>query len=105
MQSRSRAARSRFSLDDGQAQGGLMYKTIMVPTDCSGFDREAIRVALRIAQRSEAKLRLVRVLTTGAYFGAGDGVDEFQRAAASGKRDRATALAAMYARSAECGAE
>jgi len=79
-----------------------MYKTIMVPTDCSGFDREAIRVALRIAQRSEAKLRLVRVLTTGAYFGAGDGVDEFHATATNVKRDRDNALSELYALAAEC---
>ena len=78
-----------------------MYKTIMVPTDCSGFDREAIRVALRIAQRSDAKVRLVRVLTTGAYFGNGDGVDEF-RAASNVKRDRDSALSELYALAAEC---
>jgi nucleotide-binding universal stress UspA family protein len=46
-----------------------MYKMIMAPTDGSGFDREAIRVALRIAERSQAKLRLVRVHCTGAFFG------------------------------------
>ena len=46
-----------------------MYKTIMCPTDGSGFDREAIRVALRIAERSQAKVRLVRVQSTGAFFG------------------------------------
>ncbi|MEP6550791.1 MAG: universal stress protein [Gemmatimonadales bacterium] len=51
-------------------QGGHKYNTIMVPTDCSGFDREAVRVALRIADRSEAKVRLGRVLSTGAFFGA-----------------------------------
>ncbi len=79
-----------------------MYKTIMVPTDCSGFDREAIRVALRIAQRSEAKLRLVRVLTTGAYFGAGDGVDEIRATAASVKRERDNALSELYGLAAEC---
>lgn len=45
-----------------------MYKNIMVPTDGSGFDREAILVALRVAERCEAKVRLVRVLTIGAYF-------------------------------------
>jgi nucleotide-binding universal stress UspA family protein len=39
-----------------------MYKVIMVPTDGSGFDREAIRVALRTAERCNAKVRLVRVL-------------------------------------------
>jgi nucleotide-binding universal stress UspA family protein len=46
-----------------------MYKTIMVPTDGSGFEREAIRVGLRIAERSQAKVRLVRVHCTGAFFG------------------------------------
>jgi nucleotide-binding universal stress UspA family protein len=48
-----------------------MYRMIMVPADGSGFDREAIRVALRIAERSEAKVRLVRVqvaLELGPYF-------------------------------------
>ena len=79
-----------------------MYKMIMMPTDCSGFDREAIRVALRIAARSGAKLRLVRVLTTGAYFGAGDGVDEFRVAAATVKHDRDAALTELYALAAEC---
>ena len=49
-----------------------MYKVIMVPTDGSGFDREAIRVALRIAERNNAKVRLVRVLATGSLFGASD---------------------------------
>lgn len=46
-----------------------MYKMIMVPTDGSGFDREAIRVALRVAERSRAKVRLVRVHSMGAFFG------------------------------------
>jgi nucleotide-binding universal stress UspA family protein len=46
-----------------------MYKMIMAPTDGSGFDREAIRVALRIADGSQAKVRLVRVHCTGAFFG------------------------------------
>lgn len=46
-----------------------MYKMIMVPTDGSAFDREAIRVALLVAQRSRAKVRLVRVHPTGAFFG------------------------------------
>ena len=50
-----------------------MYKMIMAPTDGSGFDREAIRVALRIAERSQAKVRLVRVHCTGAFFGMESG--------------------------------
>ncbi|HJP84672.1 MAG TPA: universal stress protein [Gemmatimonadaceae bacterium] len=79
-----------------------MYKTIVVPTDCSGFDREAIRVALRIAEKSDAKLRLVRVLTTGAYFGAGASADELRAAATNVKRDRDAALTELYALAAEC---
>ena len=62
-----------------------MYKVIMVPTDGSGFDREAIRVALRIAERTDAKIKLVRVLATGSFFG--------MAAAAEG-----TAIAAEVAR-------
>jgi len=46
-----------------------MYKMIMVPTDGSAFDHEAIRVALLVAQRSRAGVRLVRVFPTGAFFG------------------------------------
>jgi Universal stress protein UspA and related nucleotide-binding proteins len=55
-----------------------MYKIIMAPTDGTGFDREAIRVATQIANRTGAELKLVRVesqpavLTgpdTAAYFG------------------------------------
>lgn len=46
-----------------------MYRMIMVPTDGSGFDREVIRVALRLAEHTNAKLRLVRVHCTGAFFG------------------------------------
>jgi nucleotide-binding universal stress UspA family protein len=46
-----------------------MYRMIMVPTDGSGFDREAIMVALRVAERSRAEVRLVRVHSTGAFLG------------------------------------
>lgn len=77
-----------------------MYKNIMVPTDCSGFDREAIRVALRIAGRSDAKVRLVRVLTTGAYFGAGD--SRRDTPVTTVKKDRDSALTELYALAAEC---
>lgn len=79
-----------------------MYKTLMVPTDCSGFDREAIRVALRIAERSEAKVRLVRVLTSGAYFGAGDTKTGVGAVINPVKRERDEALTELYALAAEC---
>lgn len=79
-----------------------MYKTLMVPTDCSGFDREAIRVALRIAQRSEAKVRLVRVLTSGAYFGAGDSKNGVGTTLSAVKRERDQAMSELYALAVEC---
>src|SRR5687768_13413702 len=47
-----------------------MYQSIMVPTDCSGFDREAIRVGLRLAARTGATLHLVRVRTMNGFVGA-----------------------------------
>jgi nucleotide-binding universal stress UspA family protein len=79
-----------------------MYRVIMVPTDGSGFDREAIRVALRIADRCDAKIRLVRVLANGTFFGseaAGEGAncaDDFAHS------DRDKALSELYALAAEC---
>jgi nucleotide-binding universal stress UspA family protein len=79
-----------------------MYKVIMVPTDGSGFDREAIRVALRVADRCGAKVKLVRVLGTGTFFGAGmpaDGVDVSADVVLT-ERDRV--LAELYALAAEC---
>lgn len=49
-----------------------MYKRIMVPTDGSGFDREAIRVAVRIADESRADVRLVRVVSSVTLLGLGE---------------------------------
>lgn len=77
-----------------------MYKTIMVPTDCSGFDREAIRVALRLAERSEAKVRLVRVLSSTAFIGMG--ADGMVAPSEGFRQEQDTALAELYALAAEC---
>jgi nucleotide-binding universal stress UspA family protein len=79
-----------------------MYKNIMVPTDCSGFDREAIRVALRVAERSEAKVRLVRVLTTGTFFGMAAAPDSVTLSVEAMREEHDTALAELYALAAEC---
>jgi nucleotide-binding universal stress UspA family protein len=79
-----------------------VYNTIMVPTDCSGFDREAIRVALRLAARSSATVRLVRVLSNAAYFGIGAATDGIVASPDSFRRARDTALAELYALAAEC---
>jgi nucleotide-binding universal stress UspA family protein len=78
-----------------------MYKVIMVPTDGSGFDREAIRVALRIAEQSNAKIRLVRVLASDSFFGT---TPEANSPASTefGQSERTTALSELYALAAEC---
>jgi nucleotide-binding universal stress UspA family protein len=78
-----------------------MYRVIMVPTDGTGFDREAIRVALRIAQRTEAKIKLVRVLATGSFFGTAAAADG-AAAAAIVRSERDRALSELYALAAEC---
>jgi nucleotide-binding universal stress UspA family protein len=79
-----------------------MYKVIMVPTDGSGFDREAIRVALRMAERSGAKIRLVRVLVTGSFFGMAAATEGTAVAAEIVRSERDTALGELYALAAEC---
>lgn len=79
-----------------------MYKVIMVPTDGSGFDREAIRVALRIAERTAAKVRLVRVLATGSFFGMAAAAEGTAIASEVVKSERDRALSELYALAAEC---
>jgi len=79
-----------------------MYKVIMVPTDGSGFDREAIRVALRMAERTGAKLRLVRVLATGSFFGVAAAAEGTAVAADVVRSERDRALGELYALAAEC---
>src|SRR6202795_732465 len=79
-----------------------MYKVIMVPTDGSGFDREAIRVALRMAERSDAKVRLVRVLATGSFFGMAAAAEGTAIAADVVRSERDRALSELYALAAEC---
>ena len=66
------------------------------------FDREAIRVALRIAERSDAKVRLVRVLATGSYFGMAAAADGTAIAAEFVDSERDKALSELYALAAEC---
>ena len=82
-----------------------MYKVIMVPTDGSGFDREAIRVALRIAERSNAKVRLVRVLASDSFFGTTPEAHWTPMSAELGRSERTSALSELYALAAECRTE
>lgn len=79
-----------------------MYNVIMVPTDGSGFDREAIRVALRIAERSSAKVRLVRVLATGSFFSTAASAEGMAVAPDVGRTERDRALSELYSLAAEC---
>jgi nucleotide-binding universal stress UspA family protein len=79
-----------------------MYKVIMVPTDGSGFDREAIRVALRMAERSHAKVRLVRVLASDSFFGTTPEAHWTPMSAELGRSQRTSALSELYALAAEC---
>lgn len=87
-----------------------MYRVIMVPTDGSGFDREAIRVALRLAEKTNAKICLVRVLGPGSFFGAAadaenlHGVSDLLHGVSDllrGEHDNA--LSELYALAVECG--
>jgi nucleotide-binding universal stress UspA family protein len=79
-----------------------MYKIIMVPTDGSGFDREAIRVALRMGERIGGKVRLVRVLATGSFFGAAPAGDSTPFAPDVPQTERERALSELYALEVEC---
>jgi nucleotide-binding universal stress UspA family protein len=79
-----------------------MYKVIMVPTDGSGFDREAIRVALRIADRTDAKIRLVRVLAAGSFFGTASAAGGVAMAPDRLQSESDRALSELYALAAEC---
>jgi nucleotide-binding universal stress UspA family protein len=79
-----------------------VYKKIMVPTDGSGFDRKAILVALRIADRCKAKVVLVRVLTAGAYLGMEASIERIGSVNALRAEHRA-ALSELNALAAECG--
>jgi nucleotide-binding universal stress UspA family protein len=79
-----------------------MYKVIMVPTDGSGFDREAIRVALRVAERSKAKVRLVRVLESDSFFGTTAEAHWTAMSDERGRSERTSALSELYTLAAEC---
>jgi nucleotide-binding universal stress UspA family protein len=79
-----------------------MYKNIMVPTDGSGFDREAILVALRVAQRCEAKVRLVRVHSSGAYLGMVGSPEGVIVTPEAMRVEQDACLSELYALAAEC---
>ena len=76
-----------------------MYRNIMVPVDGSPFSREAVLHGLRLASKSGAILRLVRVGTSSTITGGPDGF------AAENDRLReihSTELSELYSIAAEC---
>ena len=79
-----------------------MYNKIMVPTDGSGFDREAIRVALRIAGKSGAKVRLVRVVSSASLLGMAAPFDGVSISAEALRNERNAAQTELDALATEC---
>jgi nucleotide-binding universal stress UspA family protein len=76
-----------------------MYRNVMVPVDGSSFSREAVLQGLRIASRSGATLRLVRVASAPLFVG---GPDSFAVDNQNLQRQRAHELAELYSIAAEC---
>ena len=79
-----------------------MYRKIMVPTDGSGFDREAILVALRIAERCRASVTLIRVLSARAYFGTGATPEVVMATPETMRLERDAAESELHALAEEC---
>lgn len=79
-----------------------MYLNIMVPTEGTGFDREAIRVALRLAEKSAAIVHLVRVMKASPLITAAAGTDGVVMAADSITISRDIELSELYMLAAEC---
>lgn len=76
-----------------------MYRNVMVPVDGSSFSREAVLQGLRIASRSGATLRLVRVATTPAVVGA---VEGFAMENLAARETNSAALADLYSIATDC---
>ena len=76
-----------------------MYRVIMVPVDGSAFSREAVFQGLRLARKSGAQLRLVRVASIPGFVGGPDTI-ALENIARSSERD--AMLAQLYRLAAEC---
>jgi nucleotide-binding universal stress UspA family protein len=79
--------------------GGMMYRNIMVPVDGSTFSREAVLQGLRIASRSGATLRLVRVSSTPIF---GIGPEAVAETTQGNREVRNAELGELYSIAAEC---
>lgn len=76
-----------------------MYRNVMVPVDGSPFSREAVLQGLRIASRSGATLRLVRVGTSSILGAAPDSFGAENQAL---RQIQAAELSDLYSIAAEC---
>ena len=76
-----------------------MYRNVMVPVDGSPFAREAVLQGLRIASRSGAMLRLVRVAASLPLTSAPDSA---ALNVVAGRETEIAELADLYAIAAEC---
>ena len=76
-----------------------MYRVIMVPVDGSAFSREAVFQGLRLARKSGAQLRLVRVASVAAIPG---GPDTLALESAAWTVERDNLRAQLYRIAAEC---
>jgi nucleotide-binding universal stress UspA family protein len=79
--------------------GAFMYRVIMVPVDGSAFSREAVFQGLRLARKSGAQLRLVRVASVAAISG---GPDTIPLESAAWTIDRDDLHTQLYRLAAEC---
>lgn len=76
-----------------------MYRNVMVPVDGSSFSREAVLQGLRIASRSGATLRLVRVAANPAAIGSPEG---FAVENMASREMHSAALADLYSIATDC---
>jgi nucleotide-binding universal stress UspA family protein len=74
----------------------------MVPTEGTGFDREAIRVALRLATKSDAVIHLVRVMKSSPMLAANAVSDGIAVAVDTVDAARDQELSQLYMLAAEC---
>jgi nucleotide-binding universal stress UspA family protein len=79
-----------------------VYHIIMAPTNGSGFDREAIRVATKLSNASDAQLRLVRVYNAPLVFTGPDAISYPHEAV---ERERKWERSQLAALAAECANE
>lgn len=76
-----------------------MYRVIMVPVDGSAFSREAVFQGLRLARKTDAQLRLVRIASIPGLVGGPETLSLENTARTS---ERETMLSELYRLAAEC---